>query len=148
MELVGIVVKGRTSASGMRFEGKSPGTIELQKPFFSQAGIDITGLFNGTINVSIAPKLFNIEKPDYMVTCKWSERFPEETFWLVRVTIKHHGSDYLGYWYYPTPSEIKAHQTNNVVELLCPKIDGLKYGDEVIIKIKEKNIVLTDSVAA
>ena len=61
-----------------------------------------------------------------------------ETFWLIRAEITYLGGTHDGYIYYPRPSSVKSH-TDDVIEVLAPKIHGLTYGDKIrIFVLKEK----------
>lgn len=143
----GKIKQGFRIASGLNLDPpmvsglKLNNTITLQKPFFIENKIPrIQEVYNGTINLDIAPRIFKILKPDYTVTCQWH---PDvlETFWLVDVAIKYKKQLYPAYIYYPRPSSVKSHK-DDTVELLAEKIQGLKYGDMVSIIIDAKKVRL------
>ncbi len=134
--LTGKVKEGLRIASGL-----NPGptlklnnTISKQKPFFIKAGVDeIQNCYDGTINLDISPYEFKIVKPDYEITCEWSPG-TIETFWLVKATIIFQEKTYNGYIYYPCPSPVKNHK-DNIIELLAPKIENIKYNDHSVVEV-------------
>ena len=75
MHISGVVVQGHQVASGRAEPSPFPaGTIELQAPMFVQLGLDLSGAFMGTINVSVEPFYFRFRKPDYTFTdVKWTD---------------------------------------------------------------------------
>jgi len=133
-EISGIVIRGHRIASGLNDLPKTEpinDTIRKQKPFFKMAGIPgIADVFNGTINVDISPLVFTILRPNYEAECEWERGF-NERFWFVETSLTHNTQDYRGYVYYPCPGPLKKHVTNNVLEVLAPPIEGLKYGDAI-----------------
>ncbi len=137
MMLRGEVVRGLRAASGLRSNEKTdlPGTITLQRPFFTSAGVKrAEDWYTGTINITIFPNEFEITKPDYAVTAEWTLGVIE-TFWLVDITIEHNGKTYPAYVYYPYPSEVKAHP-DTLIEILAQKIPDLHYGDVAAIRFQ------------
>jgi hypothetical protein len=139
-----IIKKGFEYASGKWNNKPSNGSISLLKPFLIKEKIpNIENIYCGTINVNISPKLFEIKTPDYTVECKWHPNFPKETFWFIKVIIEYKKQKYSGYIMYPLQSEVKAHKTNDVIELLCEKINGIKYGENISLKFQENKIKLT-----
>jgi len=141
MTLEGIVSKGLGIASGLHTDPKTglTDTISKQKRYFEESNIpNITGVYNGTINLDISPKKFEITYPDYEVTCTWDEGVTE-TFWFVDVFIDFNNTTYKGYIYYPCPSEIKAHN-DDIVELLAEEIPDLNYGDTLSIRVSSNRV--------
>ena len=54
MRMKGRVIKGHQVASGKAIDSPfSAGTIALQKPLFKKLGLDLSQMFNGTINLAI-----------------------------------------------------------------------------------------------
>lgn len=136
LQLSGEVVKGRQAASGLQNTEDGIGTISLQKPFFISEGVKRAEcLYSGTININIAPKEFQIKKPDYTITAEWTPGIIE-TFWLVDVVLEHKGEEYPAYLYYPCPSMVKAHP-DSLIEILTERIPDLAYGDAATIMIPE-----------
>jgi hypothetical protein len=59
--VTGFVCQGFRVASGQTTDSPYPaGTIAMQVPFFRDRGLDLSRYFLGTLNVSIAPKVFTI----------------------------------------------------------------------------------------
>lgn len=145
--LEGPVVEGLRIASGLNRDSnqKLNYTIRRQKPFFIEAGVPGFGyIWEGTINLSIAPKKFKILRPDHEVTCEW---FPGiiETFWLVPARVVHKGWEHFAYIYYPCSSPVKSHN-DTIVELLTEWIPDLHYGDKVSVRVKGDQITLRGEV--
>ncbi len=63
----GIIKRGHQVASGMaRDSPYLQGTIEMQTPFFQKLGLDLSAFFPGTLNISISPKTFTLQQPEYI----------------------------------------------------------------------------------
>lgn len=136
-----IVKEGHRIASGLNLLPKSEPvneTIRKQKPFFTGVIPGIEDVFNGTINLDIAPGEFEILRPDYEVTCEW-ERGYEETFWFVGGRLEYADRQHEGWIYYPRPGPLKKHQ-NNAFEFLTHLIDGIKYGERVFLTYPREKI--------
>jgi len=140
--IVGIVKEGRGFASGLNPKGMAGanGTISLQKPHFTKAGIpNISNIYNGTINIDISPRKLKITKPDYEIRCTWLEN-ATETFWFVKGQLEYKDKKYDGYIYYPLPSKLKEH-SDNTIEFLCEKVGGLRHKDTISIYTSKDSIV-------
>lgn len=143
--VTGKIIEGLRGASGLR---KNPlsnehGSIVKQKPYFKSAGIKrVESWYNGTINITIAPKKFKIIEPDYAVTAEWKPR-TTETFWLVDVLLKYEGKSYPAYIYYPCPSPVKAHP-DTLIEILAEHINSVNYGDDADIELLSNNVEIID----
>lgn len=141
------LVKGHQVASGQSDSTPYPGgSISLQKPFFEEKGIDLHGYYDGTLNLSIAPKHFTIVQPDHTVeNLEWIKGFPAETFFFARCKVSTHEHCYQGWIYYPHPETKTQHFHNNqLIEVLCPFIQELKYGDIVSFEYDDRKIVIQD----
>lgn len=143
LRILGTVKSGHRIASGQSTTGHQGlnNTIGLQRPFFEKVVPTFSSVWNGTINVDIAPRNFKILKRDHEVTCEWHPGILE-TFWLVEVEIVLEGKTYKGFIYYPTPSTTKSHK-DDMIEILAPKIEGLSYGQEIEIHVPEGKIALS-----
>ena len=140
MTLKGIVDKGLRHASGVDEDGTEypgpkgiVGTIERQRPFFEEVIPDFSEIYNGTLNVNIHPKKFEIKKPDYEVICDWREDGLPQTFWFVNIELNHNENSYEGLVYHPCPRQGKARKRESTFELLFPFIQNLNYGAQVSI---------------
>ena len=140
MIIEGEISKGHQIASGQSKTGHQGlnNTIALQRPFFEKQVSGFSEVFNGTLNISIAPHEFKILKPDHEVTCEWHPGVTE-TFWLVAVHIFHKEKSYKGFIYYPLPSQVKSH-ADTTIEILAPKIEAAVYGDRVRIEVSPEKI--------
>lgn len=63
-QIQGTVIQGYGVASGKARDSRFPdGTIAMQKPFFQKLGLDLTGFYLGTINLSISPLEYPVATP-------------------------------------------------------------------------------------
>jgi hypothetical protein len=144
--VTGVVCQGFRVASGQTMENPYPaGTIAMQLPFFHERGLDLSGYFLGTLNVSIAPKTFTILKPyKTFPLLEWTEFHPPETFSFFRCVVMFQSNQYEGLIYYPHPETKRSHfQKQSVLEILAPKVEGIEYGDEVILRLCDAEIGLS-----
>ncbi|HIK33490.1 MAG TPA: hypothetical protein IGS17_04765 [Oscillatoriales cyanobacterium M59_W2019_021] len=143
----GIVKKGYGVASGCTRDPRFPqGTIEMQKPFFRERGLDLEGYFPGTINLSIAPHQYRVRQAKYTFkNIKWSIDAPAEdfSFFDCRI-IPISGEAIVGSIYYPHPETKPEHfQSPDILELLAPYISDLTYGNELTIEVDQRQIEIT-----
>lgn len=133
------VVPGHRVASGWNGDPRFPGgTIRMQTPHFAKLGLDLGGFHPATINVSIAPRFYQIVAPRLTFrTVKWHPTEPAEdfSFFDVRVTVP--GRDPVsGLIYQPHPETKPEHfQQPDVLELLLPFVDGVAYGDAIQLEV-------------
>ncbi len=140
------VVKGHQVASGRSKSSPYPaGSISLQKPFFDRSGINLQGMFDGTLNLSIAPHKFSIVSADHRIEhLHWIDGFPEESFSFVKCEVSAHNQNYEGWVYYPHPETKTQHFHNNqLLEVLCPFIPNLNYGDTVTLEYDDQKIAIS-----
>ncbi len=143
----GRVKPGYGVASGRGGDSRYPGgTLPLQIPHFEARGLDLSSCFPGTINLDIAPLRFAVDRPDYRFDAvDWSPHIAPETFSFCACRITHAGETVAGWIYYPHPETKPEHfQDPSTVELLCPKLKGLHYGDQVTVQIAAGRIRLMD----
>lgn len=141
----GTLIKGHQVASGKSSISPYPaGTIALQKPFFEKLGLDLSKMFDGTLNIQLNAKGFSIVKPDWQFEqLQWIDGFNSETFSFVAVELEYANVRYPAWVYYPHPeTKTKHFQAQNLVEILAPKIDGLTYGDEVTLCYSNTNLLI------
>ncbi|MEE3718499.1 hypothetical protein V2H45_17295 [Tumidithrix elongata RA019] len=149
IQVKGSVKKGHGVASGKSGDPRFPkGTIAMQKPLFAEQGLDISGYFLGTINVSIYPYRYEIEKPKYTFRdIKWAKEEPAEdfSFFDCRI-ILNSGEKFEGLVYYPHPETKPEHfQEPEVLEIMTPFIQDLKYEDEVVLELDRRQIEIHKS---
>lgn len=143
IQVKGIIKPGYGVASGKGGDTRFPhGTIAMQKPFFQELGLDLSPYFSGTLNISIYPHEYIIKSPKYTFrNVKWSPSEPAEDFSFFDCRILHHQSTRNGLIYYPHPETKPEHlQGADILEVIAPKIEGLQYGDEVILECDRRQI--------
>ena len=140
------IVPGHQVASGLKANPRFPGgTLRMQAPFFRALGIDLDLYHRGTINVSIAPHAYRVVKaPVTFRQVKWHPIEPAEDFSFFDVQmIRGDRPPIAGKIYYPHPDTKPEHfQQPDVLELLLPFVEGLKYGDEIQLGIPTGQIIL------
>ena len=143
--LTGKLIEGYRVASGPSEAYPEYGSIEKQKPYFKQLGLDLDHVFNGTLNISIAPYEFEVTRPEYTFqNVKWTELTNAEDFSFSRCKITFQETKHEGFVYYPDPKTKKDHfQSASTIEVLAPFILDIKYGDTVEISLNRKEIKIT-----
>jgi CTP-dependent riboflavin kinase len=141
--LKGILVKGYQVAS--RPSKEYPySTLEKQKPFFKDLGLDLYEYYNGTLNISIAPVVFEMSAPEFTFEfVEWTDLHPPETFSFSRCKVRFEGNEYDGWVYYPHPETKKTHfQNPSLIEIISYEIPNIKYGDSVEIELNSDEITI------
>ena len=140
----GIVVKGHQVAS--RPSDVYPyGTLEKQKPFFKECGLDLDQFYNGTLNISISPKAFEMRKPEITLDLvEWTDLHPPETFSFSKCTLIYKSIRYAGWVYYPHPeTKIRHFENPSVIEIFTQHIPDIRYGDEVELELNSDEISIS-----
>ena len=105
------------------------GTIAMQTPFFAKAGLDLKGMWPGTLNLSVEPLKLSLKSPDFhFPLLYWTDLHPPETFsfWCIMLRCSPQSFSYPAFVYFPHPETKAMHwQPPGVVEVLAPWIDGL-----------------------
>jgi hypothetical protein len=125
----GILVRGHQVAS--RPSKDYPySSLEKQKPFFKERGLDLSPYFNGTLNISIAPLTFSMSKPEFTFPLvEWTDLHPPETFSFSRCKVFFADAEYEGWVYYPHPETKRTHfQNPSLVEVVAGEIPRIRYG--------------------
>lgn len=139
--LQGILTRGHQVAS--RPSKDYPySTLEKQKPYFKQLGMDLYPYFNGTLNISIAPLTFRMIKPEITFEkVEWTDLHPPETFSFSRCNVIFKSKEYAGWVYYPHPETKRNHfQNASLIEVIAFEIQNIQYGDAVEIEIDSNQI--------
>jgi hypothetical protein len=140
------IVPGHRVASGLNANPRFPGgTLQMQAPFFRVLGFDLGAYHGGTMNVSIAPRRYRVVKaPTTFRQVKWHPTEPAEDFSFFDVRLlRPDGGSIAGKIYYPHPETKPEHfQQPDVLELLLPFVDGLKYGDEIELSIPAEQMIV------
>ncbi|MBK7450624.1 MAG: hypothetical protein IPJ47_14870 [Anaerolineales bacterium] len=112
-------------------------SLEKQKPFFKALGLDLSPYFNGTLNISIAPFIFEMTAPEFTFPLvEWTDLHPPETFSFSRCKVIFKSVEYAGWVYYPHPETKKTHfQNPSLVEVIALPIPGLQYGDALEVRL-------------
>jgi hypothetical protein len=120
-------------------------SLEKQKPFFKNHGLDLYEYFNGTLNISIAPYVFSLANPEITFELvEWTDLHPPETFSFSHCKVKFEENEYDGWVYYPHPETKKTHfQNPSLIEIITYKIPNIKYGDLVEIEINSNEITIS-----
>ena len=133
----GYGVGSGTSLEDKRFPG---GTIRMQQPFFKALGLDFDKYFSGdfvygTLNLSVAPDVVEIEKPEYFfANILWSNLVGAENFFMSESSVLFNDKSYKALIYIPDPSTKTEHfQQPSIVEVIAQKIDFIDYGVEVTL---------------
>lgn len=139
----GILLRGHQVASRPS-QAYPYGTLEKQLPFFKALGLDLSGYFRGTLNISIAPLTFEMTAPELTFRLvEWSDLHPPETFSFSRCKVFHAGIEYGGWVYYPHPETKRDHfQDPSLVEVIAAQIPGVGYGDALEAEVNIDEITL------
>lgn len=146
MTLKGVIVSGHGVASGQGNDPRYPeGTLALQLPHFQKQGLNLTSYYPGTINVFLKGKKVVIIQPKYTVlNVNWSSHIPPENFFFFDVAVVFDGKKYQGLIYMPDPKTKTDHyQGASIVELLLPKIPGVKTGKSISLIVEDEQIHFT-----
>ena len=141
IHLTGILAQGHQVAS--RPSRDYPySSLEKQKPYFKDLGLDLHPYFNGTLNISIAPFQYEMTAPEFTFELvEWTDLHPPETFSFSRCRVKFNGQAYEGWVYYPHPETKKNHfQNRSLVEVITYEIAGIKYGDRLEMELNPDEI--------
>ncbi|NET37508.1 MAG: hypothetical protein F6K19_36705 [Cyanothece sp. SIO1E1] len=145
-KISGVVVKGHGVASGQANDSRFPeGTIQMQKPAFSERGLCLDAYFPGTLNISILPHSYAIQQSKYTFReVKWAADRPAEDFSFFDCRILLNDKRILeGLIYYPHPETKPEHrQDAGTLEVLTAFIDGLRYGDTLVLEVNPKQIMI------
>jgi hypothetical protein len=140
------LVQGHRVASGLNGNPRFPGgTLRMQTPHFQERGFDISKLYLGTLNVSIAPQCYRVVKAHRTFTnLKWHPTEPAEDFSFFNVRVDcPDGASVEGFIYHPHPETKPEHfQQPDVLELLLPFVEGLRYGMELTLEIPPAQMVI------
>ena len=143
------IVPGHRVASGLNGNPRFPGgTLRMQAPFFLALGFDLGIYHGGTLNVSIAPCRYRVVKaPTTFRNVRWHPTDPAEDFSFFDVQlIRPDAPPVAGKIYYPHPDTKPTHfQEASVLELLLPFVEGLKYGDEIELRIPAEQMIIEDA---
>jgi hypothetical protein len=137
----GIVLRGYRVASGPSADYPY-GALGRQRPIFATHGLDLSGYFNGTLNIDIRPYTFQMLKPEYTFhDVEWTDLHPPEHFSFSRCRILFGNVEYDGWVYYPHPeTKIRNFQNPSLLEVIGMPISNLHYGDTVDLLLNPDEI--------
>ncbi len=137
--LTAVVIPGYQVASGLNGNPRFPGgTLRMQAPLFRALGIDLDDFYPGTVNISIAPCRYRVLAARHTFRdVKWHPVEPAEDFSFFDVRLVRPGEPPLaGLVYYPHPDTKPEHfQQPDVLELLLPFVEGMRYGMELHLEV-------------
>ena len=144
MTVRGVLVEGYHVASGPSRDYPY-GALDRQRPIFKERGLDLSGTFNGTLNVDIRPYEFKMLKPEFTFrNVEWTDLHPPEHFSFSHCRVFYHDVAYEGWVYYPHPETKKRNfQNPSLVEVITTPIPGIRYGDELQVQLNPERIELT-----
>jgi hypothetical protein len=143
--LRGIIKAGHGVASGVSAGSPYPqGSIAMQAPFFKALGLDLSGCYSGTLNVSVAPARWKIAQPAFLFeNVKWTDLHPPETFSFVPCDITYRAVTVKGWLYFPHPETKAAHwQDASVMEVIAPRLVGLGYGEPIDLRFPDGSLLI------
>src|SRR5215216_2227711 len=126
--LQGIIVQGYRVASGPS-KDYPYGALDRQRPIFTSRGLNLSGYFNGTLNIDIHPHIFKLIKPEYTFHyVEWTDRHPPEHFSFSRCKVIHKNVEYEGWVYYPHPeTKLRHFQNPSLLKVIAYPIPDIKY---------------------
>lgn len=141
--LNGIVVQGYHVASGPS-KDYPYGALERQRPIFKSHGLDLSGYFNGTLNIDIHPSTFRMIKPEFTFHhVEWTDLHPPEHFSFSRCRVVYKNVEYEGWVYYPHPETKKRNfQNPSLLEVIAHPIPEIEYGDQVQVLVNPQEIAI------
>ena len=137
----GVVVAGYRVASGPS-KDYPYGSLVRQIPLFKERGLQLDGFYQGTLNVSIAPLVFEMVHPEFTFRqVEWTDLHPPEDFSFSRCSVSFQKIVYEGVVYYPHPeTKIRHFENSSIIEIICPFILGIQYGDRVEITLDANEV--------
>lgn len=140
------IVPGHRVASGGNNDPRFPGgTIRMQLPHFQRLGLDLSPFHPGTVNVSIAPHVYQVvSAPHTFRDLKWHPEEPAEDFSFFDVEVLDGESVIAtGLIYHPHPDTKPEHfQKPDVLELLLPYLEGIAYGRTLSLRTRKSQILI------
>ena len=146
IRIPGVVCAGYGVASGESGGDPGRGTVAAQLPHFRARGLDLAHCFPGTLNVSIAPRLWTMVRPRHIFPeVRWSSDVPVETFSFSPCRVLAADVQVDGYVYYPHPETKPDHfHPPTVVEIIAPFIEGLSHGSPLELMLDAHEVSVTD----
>ncbi len=142
----GILLQGYRVASGPS-KDYPYGALDRQRPIFKSRGLDLSDYFNGTLNIDIRPHTFKLIKPEFTFHhVEWTDLHPPEHFSFSRCKVVYKHIEYEGWVYYPHPeTKLRHFQNPSLLEVIATPIPGIKYGDEVQVRVNPDEIEVNNA---
>jgi hypothetical protein len=139
----GVIVLGYRVASGSSRDYPY-GALDRQRPIFKSRGLDLSGYFNGTLNIDIRPRTFRLVKPEFtFYNVEWTDLHPPEHFSFSPCRVIYKDVEYEGWLYYPHPETKRRHfQDPSLLEVIAHPIPGISYGDEVNVLVNPEEVAI------
>ena len=139
--LHGTIVEGYRVASSPS-KDYPYGALDRQRPIFAARGLDLSGYFNGTLNIDIRPHTFKLIKPEFTFhNVEWTDLHPPEHFSFSRCRVIFKDIEYDGWVYYPHPeTKLRHFQNPSLLEVIAMPIPGINYGGEVSVLVNPEEI--------
>ena len=139
--LHGTIVEGYRVASSPS-KDYPYGALDRQRPIFAARGLDLSGYFNGTLNIDIRPHTFKLIKPEFTFHhVEWTDLHPPEHFSFSRCRVIFKDIEYEGWVYYPHPeTKLRHFQNPSLMEVIAMPIPGINYGSEVSVFVNPEEI--------
>jgi hypothetical protein len=139
----GILVQGYRVASGPSADYPY-GALDRQRSIFASRGLDLSGYFNGTLNIDIRPLTFAIVKPEFTFRqVEWTDLHPPEDFSFSHCRVIYRSVEYDGWIYYPHPeTKLRNFQNPSLLEVIAKPIPGIQYGDELNVLANPEELIV------
>ena len=137
----GILRKGYGVASGPSSDYPY-GALERQLPIFRARGLDLEGMFLGTLNIDITPAVFELVKAEFTFRdVHWTDLHPPEHFSFSRCRLEHAEAQVDGWIYYPHPeTKLRHFQDPSLMEVIAPFLTGLSLGAVLRIGVDPERV--------
>lgn len=142
----GVLASGYGVASGPSADYPY-GALERQRPIFAERGLDLSGFFNGTLNIDIRPATFELTKPEYTFRdVNWTDLHPPEHFSFCRCRVIYGGAEHEGWIYYPHPETKRRNfQDPSLIEVITDPLHGIRPGDDIEVLVNPERVALRRS---
>jgi len=137
----GLLVEGYHVASGPS-KDYPYGALDRQRPIFKERGLDLSGYFNGTLNVDIRPYEFRIVNPEFTFrNVEWTDLHPPEHFSFSRCRVLYRCVEFEGWVYYPHPETKKRNfQNPSLLEVIAQEVPDIRYGEALDVQLNPERI--------
>ena len=118
------------------------GALDRQRPIFAARGLDLSGYFNGSLNIDISPNTFAMVKPQFTFPhVEWTDLHPPEHFSFSHCKVIYNGVEYDGWVYYPHPeTKLRNFQNPSLLEVIAKEIPDIQYGDALDVMVNTEEI--------